>query len=150
MRIKWLQPALEDLQRLKDFILPHNREAARRAIGVIRATVLLLNENPRIGKPVENLPDNHDLIIPFGSAGYVLRYRIQGDTAFIIAVKHGKEAGFATETESGWVVNDPVAMAWGCLADGGPSAAEELLAERRRDTEREQRKFGIGGAEDEG
>ena len=117
MRIEWLEPALDDLQRLRDFILPHNKEAAQRAFKVIRAAIAPLATNPRIGKPVESLPDYHDLIIPFGAAGYVLRYHIHGDTVFIIAVKHGKEAGFATQTESGWVVNDPVALAYGMLAD---------------------------------
>ena len=39
-------------------------------------------------------------MIPFGASGYVLRYRLQDDTIFIIAVKHGKEAGFASQTES--------------------------------------------------
>lgn len=31
------------------------------------------------------------------------------------------------------LVADPVDDAWGCLRDGGPSVAEELLKERRRD-----------------
>jgi hypothetical protein len=38
-------------------------------------------------------------MIPFGASGYVLRYRLQGDTIFIIAIKHGKEAGFSSPTE---------------------------------------------------
>ena len=119
MRIEWLKSAIVDLQRLRDFILPHNREAAQRAFRTIRAASEPLMTNPRIGKPVESLPDCRELIIPFGSSGYVLRYRITGDTVYIHAVKHGKEAGFATQTESGWVVNDPVALAYGMLADGG-------------------------------
>ena len=133
MQIEWLETAIIDLQRLRDFILPHNQEASQRAFKVIRAAVAPLETNPRIGKPVEDLPDYHDLIIPFGASGYVLRYRIQGDTIFIIAVKHGKEAEFASQTASGWVINDPVAGAYGMLADGGPSLAEELLKERRKD-----------------
>lgn len=133
MQIEWLESAIYDLQRLRDFIVPHNREAAQRAFKIIRAAVVPLEMNPRIGKPVEDLPDYHDLIIPFGSSGYVLRYRIQGDTIFIIAVKHGKEAGYSSQTASGWLVNEPVDAAYGMLADGGPSVAEELLRERRKD-----------------
>lgn len=94
MRIEWLDSAILDLQRLRDFILPHNKEAAQRAFKIIRAAVGPVETNPLIGKPVEDLPDYHDLVIPFGASGYLLRYRIQGDTIFIIAVKHGKEAGF--------------------------------------------------------
>lgn len=100
MQIEWLETAIIDLQRLREFILPHNQDAAQRACKVIRVAVAPLETNPRIGKPVEDLPDYHDLMIPFGASGYVLRYRLQGDTIFIIAVKHGKEAGFASPTES--------------------------------------------------
>ncbi|MBI1922348.1 MAG: type II toxin-antitoxin system RelE/ParE family toxin [Geobacter sp.] len=113
MRIEWLESAIRDLQKLREFILPHNQEAAQRAFKTIRAAVTPLENNPRIGKPVEDLPDYRDLIIPFGAYGYVLRYRIQGDTIFIIAVKHGKEAGYSSHTSSGWMVNEPVAPAYG-------------------------------------
>ncbi|OGR05745.1 MAG: hypothetical protein A2511_13005 [Deltaproteobacteria bacterium RIFOXYD12_FULL_50_9] len=95
MRVEWLPPAIDDLQRLRDFILPHNRLAARRAVQVIKGAVGLLFANPGLGKPVEDLPDYHDLVIPFGSAGYVLRYRIQENIIYILAVRHGKESGFA-------------------------------------------------------
>lgn len=94
MKIEWLVPAVLDLQRLREFILPHNAEAARRAVKVIRAAVAVLETNPLIGKSVEDMPDYRDLVVPFGSAGYLLRYRIQGDTAYIVAVRHGKEAGY--------------------------------------------------------
>jgi len=95
MRVEWLHPAIHDLQRLRDFLLPRSQASARRAIQVIKGAVALLNANPGLGKPVEDLPDYHDLIIPFGAAGYVLRYRIRGDVIYIVAVRHGKEAGFS-------------------------------------------------------
>ena len=94
MRVEWLPPAIHDLQRLRDFILPHNKDAARRAVQVIKRAVYLLSANPGLGKPVEDLPDYHDIVIPFGAAGYVLRYRIQDNIIFIVAVRHAKEAGF--------------------------------------------------------
>jgi len=68
--------------------------------------------NPRIGKPEEDLPDFHDIFIPFGASGYVFRYRIQGDTFFIIALKHCREAGFSDQTPALWVVKDPVEAAY--------------------------------------
>ena len=92
MRIEWLDSAIIDLQRLRNFILPHNLEAAKRAVKTIRTAISPLEENPRIGKPVEDLPDFHDIFIPFGASGYVLRYRVQDNTIYIIAVKHCKEA----------------------------------------------------------
>jgi plasmid stabilization system protein ParE len=94
VRIEWLTPAILDLQRLREFILPHSREAAQRAVKVIRTAAETLETNPHIGKPVEDMPDYRDLVIPFGSAGYLLRYRIQGDAVYIVALRHGKEAGY--------------------------------------------------------
>jgi plasmid stabilization system protein ParE len=95
MKVEWLVSAILDLQRLRDFIVSHNPEAAQRAVKIIKAAVAALTANPRVGKPAEDLPDYHDIIIPFGASGYVLRYRLQGETIFIVAVKHGKEAGFS-------------------------------------------------------
>lgn len=138
MRVEWLDSAILDLQRLKDFILPHNKEAAIRAVRLISSAVTPVASNPHIGKPVEDLPGFHDLFIPFGSSGYVLRYRIQSDTVFIIAVKHCREAGFPDQTPELWVVKDSVEAAYGMLADGGPSLTEELLKERRKDFEKEE------------
>ena len=121
MRIEWLEPAIFDLQRLREFILPHNKEAALRAVRLIRTAVTPIASNPRIGKPVEDLLDYHDIFIPFGASGYVLRYRIEGDIAFIIAVKHCREAGFSDQAPALWVVKDPVEADYGVLADRGLS-----------------------------
>lgn len=95
MRIEWLESAILDLLRLKNFIQPHNIEAAQRAVRLIKNVVAPLASNPRMGKPVEDLPDYHDIFLPFGASGYVIRYRILDDTIFIVAVKHCREAGFS-------------------------------------------------------
>ncbi len=113
MQIEWLDSAIHDLQRLRDFILPYNVDAARRAVRTIQIAVSPLALNPRIGKPVEELPDYHDIFIPFGSSGYVLRYRIQGDTAYIVAVKHSREAGFAGQKPTAGLINEPGEAAYG-------------------------------------
>lgn len=113
MRIEWLASAILDLQRLREFIQQHNPEAAQRAVKLISTTVAPLAANPRIGKPVEDLPDYHDMFVPFGASGYVLRYRIQGETIFIIAVKHCKEAGFAEQVPAIGTVNEPIENVYG-------------------------------------
>lgn len=95
MNIKWLPGAVSDLQRLRDFILPHNADAARRAVAIIRKTVSTLQQHALFGKPIEEMPDFLDIAIPFGSSGYLLRYRLERDTVLIVAVKHDREAGFS-------------------------------------------------------
>lgn len=113
MRIVWLGSAILDLQRFRDFIQPHNKEAAQRAVRIIRAAVAHIAANPRIGKPVDDLPDYHDIVVPFGASGYLLRYRIQGETIIIIALKHCKEAGFSEQSPALWVVKEPGETAYG-------------------------------------
>jgi plasmid stabilization system protein ParE len=98
MKIEWLPEAILDLERLRDFVFPHSRAAANRAVTVIKSSVKTLSRHEYVGKPAEDLPGYYDMVIPFGLSGYVLRYRVEGDTLFIVAVKHGKEAGFSDES----------------------------------------------------
>lgn len=97
MKIEWLPGAIFDLQRLREFIFPHNRIAANRAVTVIKSSIKMLSRYKYVGKPAEDVPGYYDVVIPFGVSGYVLRYRIEGDTVFIVTIKHGKEAGFSDE-----------------------------------------------------
>ena len=91
----WAPPALLDVQRLYRFLAPKNADAAKRAVKAIRQEVTLLGQQPGIGRPVENMPDEfRDWIIDFGDSGYVARYRIDADAVTILAVRHQKELGF--------------------------------------------------------
>ena len=91
----WAPPALLDVQRLYRFLAPKNADAAKRAVKAIRQEVTLLGQQPGIGRPVENMPDEfRDWIIDFGDSGYVARYRIVADAVTILAVRHQKEVGF--------------------------------------------------------
>jgi len=52
----------------------------------------------RIPGPVDpEQPDDRELFIPFGAAGYVARYRTDGRTVVILAVRHVREAGYSIE-----------------------------------------------------
>ncbi len=97
MKIEWLPGAVQDLQRLREFIYSHNKEAAGRAVTIIKGSVKMLSRYEYVGKPAEGLPGYYDLVIPFGASGYVLRYRVEQRTILIVALKHGKEAGFPDE-----------------------------------------------------
>lgn len=93
-RLIWTPEALRDVQRLYRFLAPKNPDAARRAAQAIRGGVRILADQPSGGRPVEDMdPAFRDWPIPFGSTGYVARYRLDGETAVILAVRHQKEAG---------------------------------------------------------
>ena len=91
----WAPPALLDVQRLYRFLASKNADAAKQAVKAIRQEVTVLGQQPGIGRPVENMPDEfRNWIIDFGDSGYVARYRIDADAVTILAVRHQKEVGF--------------------------------------------------------
>ncbi len=92
----WAPGAAADVQRLYRFLQPKNPDAARRAIQAIRSGVKVLTLQARMGRPVEDMPDEfREWLIDFGDSGYVARYHVDahGDIT-ILAVRHQKEAGF--------------------------------------------------------
>ena len=83
------------MARLCAFVAPKNRNAARRAVRAIRQGVKLLATHPEIGRPVEEMPSEfREWFARFGDSGYVALYRYDGDLVAILAVRHGKEAGY--------------------------------------------------------
>jgi plasmid stabilization system protein ParE len=80
---------------LHAFLAPKNRDAARRAARAIRQGVKLLAMHPEIGRPVEEMPPEfREWFVRFGDGGYVTLYRYDGELVAILAVRHGKEAGY--------------------------------------------------------
>lgn len=94
-RLIWSPSALLDVQRLYRFLAPKNSEAAKRAVQAIRLGVKVLEQQPGLGRPVEDMDvEFRDWIIDFGDSGYVARYRVDQQSITILAVRHQKEVGF--------------------------------------------------------
>jgi plasmid stabilization system protein ParE len=94
-RLIWSANALGDIARLHGFLAPKNREAAKRAIAAIRRGVALLGEHPEAGRPIEEMsPEFREWPIGFGHSGYLAIYRCSDREVIILAVRHGKEAGY--------------------------------------------------------
>lgn len=92
--MRYAPAAIRDLQRLREFLRPKNPAAARRAGEIILKAVRILENQPQMGRPVEDMPSEYrDWIIDFGDSGYVARYRIDSDDVTILAIRHQKEAG---------------------------------------------------------
>jgi len=91
----WSRQALLDVQRLYRFLADKNIDAAKRAIKTVRQGVKVLGHQPGIGRPVDDMQEEfREWLIDFGDSGYVARYRFNGETVTILAVRHQKEIDF--------------------------------------------------------
>ena len=92
-RVRFTPDAEDDLLRLYDFLLDKDFTAAERALEAIRGGVELLRLSPfSCRKVVADNPLLRELVIPFGSAGYVALFEIDGpSTVTILAVRHQRE-----------------------------------------------------------
>jgi plasmid stabilization system protein ParE len=94
-RLTWTPSALLDVQRLYRFLIVKNPDAARRAVKAIRQGVKVLEQQPKVGRPVEDMDNEYrDWIIDFGDSGYVARYRVDPQFVSVLAIRHQKEVGF--------------------------------------------------------
>lgn len=88
--------AVKGLERCRLFLVKNNLGAAKKAAFIIKQQFEILETNPEIGRPLEDLPEVRELIIPFGDSGYVALYRLdKSDQAiYVLAFRHQKEAGY--------------------------------------------------------
>ena len=90
-RIRWLEAARHDLERLHAFIAAHNPDAANRAIQTLVEAAGPLAGLPERGRPWDLEPQFQELFSPFGSRGYVIRYRLHEGDVIIVRVWHALE-----------------------------------------------------------
>lgn len=95
-KVRFTQGAEDDLLRLYDFLLERDLAAAERALEAIKEALELLRFSPFSCRRA--LPDNpfmRELIIPFGSAGYIALFEIEpGNTVNILALRHQREEDY--------------------------------------------------------
>ena len=86
--------AVKDFNRLCDFLRKKDLRAAQRAASAIYAGIEKILIEPRIGRPIKNMPHQYrEWLIKFGASGYVAKYYFDeaDDKVTVIAVKHQKE-----------------------------------------------------------
>jgi plasmid stabilization system protein ParE len=94
-QIRWTSEALADVQRLYRFLASKDTDAARRGAKAIREGVQILSRHAHAGRPATDMPPEfREWPVGFGSGGYVVLYRVDGEDVAILAVRHGREAGF--------------------------------------------------------
>lgn len=92
-QVRLAPAAAEDLQRLFAFLAEQDFSAAERARHAIEKAFTFLQDFPfACRKASPEYPFLREMLIEFGSAGYVALYEIEsGDTVTILAVRHQRE-----------------------------------------------------------
>lgn len=85
--------ALDDLDRLEDFLLEVDEPAARKTIPLIISAIGLLCQHPNVGR--RRGSQVRELVISRGKTGYIALYRYDEirDMARVLAIRHQREIG---------------------------------------------------------
>jgi toxin ParE1/3/4 len=93
-RVELAPEVSDDLDRILDHLVHHDVENAAARVREIIQAIDVLETNPLIGRPATS--DKRELIIGRRSRGYVALYRYiaEVDTAFVLALRSQREAGY--------------------------------------------------------
>ena len=93
-RLIYSARALDDLERVTDFLVDTDPAAAAVTADLIAEAVTILAHHPLIGRPAEH--GLRELVISRGRTGYVALYSFETaqDCVLILAVRHQREAGY--------------------------------------------------------
>lgn len=95
--VRYSASARDDLARLYEYLLDRSTtvedlDLAERALGAITDAVESLKRSPFIYRKADDDPFLRELLIPFGSSGYVALFEIEdAATVTILAVRHQLE-----------------------------------------------------------
>ena len=94
--VRFTLGARRDLVRLYEFLVHKDKQAARRARDAIARGLEFLQEFPLSCRKVQqNDPFLRELVIPFGSAGYVALFEVENSsTVTILAIRHQREQDY--------------------------------------------------------
>ena len=92
-RLIYAEAALQDLERLADFLVQSDPDAAGATIDLIARAISMLEEHPLVGRPAE--ASMRELVISRGRTGYVALYSFEAahDVVLVLAIRHQREAG---------------------------------------------------------
>jgi len=97
-RVRFTRGARRDIDRLYEHLLEKDLALARKAVSAIDHALTLLRSFPfscRKAGGGSRGPFLRELVVPFGSAGYVLLFEIDDrHTVTVLAVRHQRESDF--------------------------------------------------------
>jgi plasmid stabilization system protein ParE len=89
MRLKWSGKALDDIERLYDFLAKVNKSAAAQTALSLVAAAARLIENPRIGESLDEFAPLEVRRILVGR--YEIRYQVESDNIYVLRLWHTRE-----------------------------------------------------------
>ncbi|MBY5537995.1 type II toxin-antitoxin system RelE/ParE family toxin [Rhizobium leguminosarum] len=94
--LKYTQTFYEDLDRLADFLIERDPDLAERALSAIQKALMILQDFPLMARRASaDDPLLRELVVPFGSAGYVILFKVMNETSVIVlAVRHQREEDY--------------------------------------------------------
>ncbi|UIK18750.1 type II toxin-antitoxin system RelE/ParE family toxin [Rhizobium leguminosarum] len=94
--LKYTQTFYEDLDRLADFLIERDPDLAERALNAIQKALMILQDFPLMARRASaDDPLLRELVVPFGSAGYVILFKVVSETSVImLAVRHQREEDY--------------------------------------------------------
>lgn len=86
--------AAQDIEQLVDFLLRQLPEEAVRTVDLITDALNILEQHPRIGRPLEFAL--RELVISRGKTGYLALYEYDEatDVVIVLAVRHQREQDY--------------------------------------------------------
>ena len=92
-QLRYTEEALADFDRIYDFLNAYDINVAEKAIHAIREGLDRLSDFPfSCSKASSENGLIRELLVPFGSSGYIVLFRIDGpETVTIAAVRHQRE-----------------------------------------------------------
>jgi plasmid stabilization system protein ParE len=93
-RLIYARQALEDLERLTDFLVESDPKVALETFGLIAEATDVLRRHPLIGRAAE--AGLRELVISRGQTGYVAlySYELDEDAVLVLAIRHQREVGY--------------------------------------------------------
>jgi plasmid stabilization system protein ParE len=91
--VNWSAQAREDVRGLYAYLLDRDEEAAAHAYEALAKSIAFLERFPfSCRKASGGDPFLRELVVPFGSSGYVVLFRVNdGGTVTIAAIRHQRE-----------------------------------------------------------
>jgi plasmid stabilization system protein ParE len=98
-RVTYTLAAVQDLERLADFLLQDDPPAATNVLALVTEAIEVLAKHPLVGRAT---PDNvREQVISRGKSGYLALYDFEpnADLIVVLGVRQQREAGYSDPSD---------------------------------------------------